>query len=471
MNQREIDIMKIEESFKNRLENDLIKNENTEDRRVKVIDIKYVGEARWQDKINQNDLSDNLFIASVEIQEIDEEKEERTTIQDRYYLGDKCIGGRLGENEITFKESFEVSEPDKYEAVKELLERVSDIEIENNSLNNLRTKELEEILSAHLGRKVEENEIENLIEEMDVKEIEDIKEESEEKDIDENRLSEKQAEKITVNGIQKVDLNNKVDGYNTLANRLDLNEYEILYVVYSDKIDDISYGEKRNNTTYSLVGMDKNGEARVLNDEFEMDKSVGNSGTKEQTKVRADGTATIDNNDMSIYTRKSNGMSIGCENQLGNVNMFLYDRTRENENVGIQIETSQTPIIHMETKEILQERKGSYQKDSIQNEIEKHIDEGCKIEDEKDFDGNPDTKTHFHIEDHILDKVVEEIMNYENDEGENKIKEVFTEKEVREKVLKEMEECEGNLSIEEITEKTEKEMNEDAEMLSREHDF
>ena len=35
-----------------------------------------------------------------------------------------------------------------------------------------------------------------------------------------------------------------------------------------------------------------------------MDKTVGNSGTKKQTKIRANSTATRDNKDVSVYTRQ-----------------------------------------------------------------------------------------------------------------------------------------------------------------------
>ena len=60
---------------------------------------------------------------------------------------------------------------------------------------------------------------------MDENEIEELKKEKEvEKDKDENDLSKKQAEKIKVNGIQKADLNKKVDGKETLGKRLDLEE-------------------------------------------------------------------------------------------------------------------------------------------------------------------------------------------------------------------------------------------------------
>ena len=469
MNQKEKEILKIEESFKDTIENDLYKN-NTQNKKIEIKDIKYVGEATWQDKVNGKSISDKVFIVDIEIKEIDEEEKERITEQKSCYLGDKCIGGTIGDGQMLFKSTFENFEPDKMQAVNELLENTPEQEIENNSMNKLQNKELSEILTAHLGRKVSEEEVQKLLEERDKSEIEELKEEKEEqkdKNKNENVLSKKQTEKIKVNGIQKADLNKKVDGKETLGKRLDLEGYDSLYVVYSDKVDDITAVNKRNNTTYSLVGMTKNGEARVLNDEFEMDKTVGNNASRETTKIRANSTATRDNKDLSIYTRKSNGMSIGCENNQGHVDMFLYQKTlEENENVGIQIETSQTRIIPIETREIMNRNKGIYQKEKVQDEIQEHTEHGCKPDDVKDFDVDETTGTHEHID---VDYYVQDILNYENDEGEEKIKDVFTEKEVRDKLLRELKEHKDALSTEQIIENVKQEMNQDAEFYDREH--
>ena len=397
MNQKEREILKLEESFRDTIENDIL-NQNTENKKIKIKDIKLVGQVTWKDKINGKDLSDNVFIVEKEIIETDQNKKERITEQKSYYLGNKCIAGTLGNNEIIYNETFANSEQDKLKAINELLETTPEEQIENNSMNKLRTKEIAEILTAHLGRKISEEEAQQLLENMDKEEIEKLKEEKEENSKDkkeENKLSKKQTENIKIKGMQKIDLNKKVDGKETLGKRLDLTGYDNIYVVYSENVDNITSGEKRNNTTYSLVGTKKDGTAKVLNDEFEMDKTVGNGATREQTKIRANSTATRDSKDMSVYTRKSNGMSIGCENDMGNINMFLYQKTKEeNENVGIQIETSQTPIIPIETREIMNKNKGVYQKDKVQNEIQEHTDHGCNPKDVKDFDGNENTETH-----------------------------------------------------------------------------
>ena len=466
MNQKERDILKLEESFKDTIENDIL-NQQTENKRIEIKDIKLVGQINWKDKINGKDISDNVFIVEKQIIEIDEQGKERITEQKSYYLGDKCIAGDLGNGEMIYKETFAISEPDKLKAINDLLEITPEEEIENNSMNKLQTKEITDILTAHLGREVTEDEVEKMLEDMDKQELEELKEEKGKDDEKKDILSKKQADKIKVNGIQKVDLNKKVDGKETLGKRLDLNGYENMYVVYSENVDEITAGEKRNNTTYSLVGVKSDGTAKVLNDEFEMDSTVGNGGTREQTKIRANSTATRDNKDMSVYTRKSNGMSIGCENDMGNVNMFLYQKTiEENENVGIQIETSQTPVIPIETREIMNRNKGIYQKEKVQDEIQEHTDKGCSPKDVKDFDGDENTETHEHID---IVYYVQDILNYENEDGETKIKEVFTEKEVEDKLLRELKENSETMSKEQIVENVKKEMNLDAENLEREH--
>lgn len=467
MNQKKREILKIEEDFKDTLENDLNSNKEKE---VKIKDIKLVGEIVWKDKINGKDISERVFIVEKEITNIDENGKERSKQLTNFYLGEKCIGGTLGNGELIYSESFKNSEIDKMEAINKLLETVSQNEIENNSLNKLQKEEIAEVLSAHYGRKITIEEVDKELERLDKEELQEIEgEQKEEKDNDKNNLSKKQAEKITVRGIQKVDLNKLVDGKETLGKRLDLANYDDLYVVYSDRVNEVTSGTKKNNTTYSLVGRTKDGQARVLNDEFEMDKTVGNNASRESTKIRADNTATRDNNDLSVYTRKSNRVSIGCENDMGNVNLFLYQKTlRDNENVGIQIETSKTDIIPLQTRNIMNVGKGRDQKDKVKKEIKGHSEKGCNPKDIKDFDGDENTSTHEHISIKDLNKYVVEILNYENEFGEEKIRDIFGEEDVRDKFLREVEKYKEKLSMEQIIKNVKEEMNRDAEMLSRE---
>ena len=397
MNQKEREVLNLEESFRDIIEKD-INEKQTENRKVEIKDIKLVGKATWKDKVNGKDISDNVFIVEKEIIEKDENGKERITQQKSYYLGNKCIAGTLGNEELVYNDVFANSEPDKVKAINDLLETTSEEEIENNSMNRLQNKELSEVLTAHFGRKVSEEEVKKLLENMDEQELEELKEEKEEKNKDTNKLSKKQTNKIKVNGIQKADLNQKVDGKETLGKRLDLDGYNYIYVVYSEKVKEINPNAKINDTTYSLVGMNDDGRAKVLNDEFEMESSVGNNASKVQTRINADGTATRDSKDSSVFTRKSNGMTVGCRNDGGIVRMSLGKKTlEENEITSTEIRTSKTGYIPIQTREVFNRNKGMYQIDKIQDEVEKHTDNNCNqkgVKDVKDFDGDENTATH-----------------------------------------------------------------------------
>ena len=463
MNKKERDILKLEESFKDIVENDIAKKQS-ENKKVEIKDIKLVGQATWRDKISGEDVSDYVFIVEKDIIEtIGENRKERITNQKNYYLGDKCVAGTLGDNELIYSDAISIFEPDKMKAINELIESTPEEEIEDNSLSKLQTKEMAEVLSAYLGRDVAEDEVYELLGDMDDTEIEEVKEEKDSRNDDEKSkiLSSKQTEKIKVNDIQRIKLNQRVDGIEELGKRLDLEGYTDMYIVYSEKVRDFKPDENINNTTYSLVGMKSDGTAQVLSDEFEMDKSVGNNASRMQTKIRADGTATRDNRDNSVFTRKSNGMTIGCENDMGTVRVSLGQKTlQENENTEIELQTFNTGRIPLETKEVFQRNKGIYQIDKIQDEVKHHTEHGCNPKNEKDFDGDEKTGTHEHIE---IEQYVERILNYE----EEKIKDVFTSKEVKDKLLRELHENRDRFTIEQVVKNVEIEMDLDAENLDR----
>lgn len=282
--------MKLEENLRDKLESKIEPDDN---KKIIIQDIKLIGQIDGE----------YIFEVDKEINEIDSNGNERKISQVHYYLGDELLAALISPNEIGYHSSFKNQDINKQEEIKDILDESLDKSNESMSMKALQEKEMEEVLK------------------------------EDEKNKKENELTEKEVEQIKVNSIQKVDLSKKVDGRETLGSRLDLNEYEDLFVVYSDKVDEITDGAKVNNTTYSLVGITKDGETRLLNDEFEMDASVGNSATRQQSKIRADGTASRDNRDVSVFTRKSNKTSLGCENDKGYVNMFFYQKTKEeNEN-------------------------------------------------------------------------------------------------------------------------------------------
>lgn len=413
MEQKEKELLRfvMEQDFRDTIENELIKRQ-TDNKKIVITNVELIGELK-DNKDNAKKMTELLYEVEIEKQEKDDNGRERTTQSINVYLGNKCIGGKFGE-ELIFDDNFKKSDPQKSEEINQMVER----------------------------QKVDSK----------------------------KELTENQTDNLQVQGLQKVDLNKLVDGKESLGKRLDLNGFDALIVVNSDKVDEIEPETKRINTAYALVGITSDGKGKVLDDEFEIDSSVGISGNREQAKIKADGTATRDNEDISVFRRKSNGASIGCENSQGEIEMYFYEKTREeNENIGIQIETSQTPIIQRKTRDIMNRDNGIYNKDNVQDEIEEHTERGCNPKDERDFDGDDSTSTHIHLEDSELEKIVQEILNYENEYGEKKINEIFTSNEVIEKLKREISENEDNLSLSEIIDSVKNEMEQDAENFDREH--
>lgn len=462
MNQREKEILQIEESFKDIIENDLVKeNEGKENVKIIIKDIYYPGQATWTDKINGKSISEKVFIVEFEEVQEGEGKKQYTKTFRRYYLGERCVAADIGDG----KPYYKAIEQDKINAINELLDKVNYKSLEENSLNNLQQKELAEVLSEYLGVKVSKEDVEKTLQKMDSDELEQIKKDKRGKR-QESNLTEKQVEKLEkINGIQKINLNRLVDGKQTLGKRLHLEEYEEIYIIHSEKAKDISGNSKSNinNTAYSLIGMKKDGKAKILNDEFEMDKTVGNNSSKMQTKIHANGEASRDNKSISSYTRKGakDNVGLNIENNQGYIDVyFTAGKTREeNENVSIQIETSQTQRVHIETREVFNKNKGERQIDNVQDEIQEHTDKGCTPEG-IDINGNEDS-SHIHLSEEELNKYTKEIFEYGD------ISEIFTEDEVRERLERELNEKDDDLSLEELIKKIKYEMDLDAQNLIR----
>ena len=474
-NQKQID--ELEEKLKNTIESENI-NEN---RQIKIQNVKFIGRIPVENKANGQIRFENVFIVDKEIIETDNGKEIRSTEQSSIYLGDKCIAGKIGDMDYIYNPKFEEENQELENSINELVK------------NDLEKEEKDE------NEKIQENEEEIIKEQENQEDL--TQENTKQKDKDEEqkepeKISKKQEKNIEIKSIQEVDLETVVDGTDTLAKRLDLPEYSKLYVIYSDNVKDVMHENERNNTTFSLVGVTKDGKAKVLNDEFEIDRTAGINGEKTQTKIKADGEATRDDKDLSVYKRKTNGIDIGCERDIDSVNVFMYQKTLEkNENVGIQVETSKTPVIKLETKEVMDRYKGMYQADNIQNEIQEHTDANCNPKDVKDYDGDDTTETHEHVGDIVvkdsdiegtsdegiyiqenqdneidIDEKTNEILNYENKYGEQEIKGQFTYDEVKEELEKQIENNEKNKSgktIEQIVEEVKENMDYDAQMLDR----
>ena len=168
---------------------------------------------------------------------------------------------------------------------------------------------------------------------------------------------------------------------------------------------------------------------------------------------------------INALTGKLTGFYQNSDNKEKQLEKY-HSTKEENENVGIQIETSKTKKIPVETRRVFNRNQGVYQNDKVQDEIEEHTENGCEPKDVKDFDGKEYTETHEHID---IDYYVRQIQNYENEDGEQSINEVFTEKEIKDKLLRDLDKYKDKISTEQIIENVKNEMDADAQIYTREH--
>ena len=111
--------------FRNSLEKDFKKQE-TQNKKTEIKDIIYLGDAKWKDKINGNELSEKLYIVEKEVIFIGEDGKKEVKDISNYYLGDKCVGGFLGDSgEPIFNEIIKLSEPEKIKSMEDLIKSIT----------------------------------------------------------------------------------------------------------------------------------------------------------------------------------------------------------------------------------------------------------------------------------------------------------------------------------------------------------
>ena len=98
---------------------DSIETKDNKNEKTTTLDIIYLGEIQWNDKVNNSERYESLYIVKKQIKEINKEGKEEVRLVNNYYLGDKCIGAYLKE-EPYFTSTLE---EDKLQAVKSLLDK------------------------------------------------------------------------------------------------------------------------------------------------------------------------------------------------------------------------------------------------------------------------------------------------------------------------------------------------------------
>lgn len=314
MNQKNKDVMELVKKFKDTLQKDMA-GEN-----IKIVDIQYAGQL--EGNINDNREDNNIFIVEVvKVQKNGLVKESEKTFK-RYYLGTKCIGADIGNDEPILTQ--EISNKD---------EIIQAIKNKENTLKELEQEQMADVLSQYLEKKVEVNEVEECL-----KEINNEKENNQENELNESQY--KRARNIQ--SIQKIDMDKKINENETIGQRLEMQGYTELYVIRSGELKEVM-GDKNtenqiNNNQYLLVGISTNGNAEIVNDMFFIDKDP----MKALTKIESNEMVREDNKDEIQLKRKTNDAVLGIEDRYDGSKVFVYEKDVENNpNVGLEIETTE----------------------------------------------------------------------------------------------------------------------------------
>ncbi len=433
---REIErkILDIELDFKDTLENDRKQAHNME---TQIKDVIYVGDAKWTDRLNGKMVQDKLFIVTKNVLI----KNEKGQVIDKkevknYYLGDKCIGGFMDVKNPIFNEYFENSEPQKVDAIKNLLDKVSLEELEERSLNTLQKKYMQE-LSEQLG--IPEEEILEM-EEVDLDEELPIEQELENKE-DENQkvLNSRKLENLDIK--EETSLHQEIKG-ETLGQRLGL---EKVGIYGAEKLVRISKSqlssEDRKGISSSVIDVmavvRKDGSAVILGDNvLRVNSREGTNPTQENL--------TLDNNDASIDKEmnttsyeivQGNGreyLSIGYDENSGKEIKYSMYSHQEGQYVDVELETNRTFYQDPRVREFLRDRnEGIHEADEILNIYTKEN----------------------------LDDMSRTILN----NSDNGISEVYNQADVKEKIIQKIKEKDyGKDDYDKVIEEVEEEMKESA---------
>lgn len=410
-------------------------NKTEQNSETELKDVIYLGEVTWKDKVNNEERSESLYIVKKEIIDINKDEKEEIKKVNNYYLGNKCIGAYLEEGKPYFTSTIE---EDKLQAVKKLLAKNAKESREGISLEKLQNEELENIIQ-EINKK---NGIELKKEDIQGMSEIDLEHKLEKTHQDKNvkELSKRETKKLT-DDKQELKINTKVDDKKTLGQTLNLDsgEYIKIAIVYSDRLNYISNNEKdsMNNTRYSFVAVKKDGTAQIINDRLEIDSSSGNNSYKEAIKVDADKTARKDNKTLSRYKISGKDEYLSVENgQYGEVKAYYgKGKTKDgNMSVETQLETTNVRPTSRELRDLQADRHGTYNTDNMAKEANEHFDEHGEEEiGINAVDGNPDTvdkQDVDEISDDYIQKMVDEFM------GVQEIDEVFTRREVEERTVR-----------------------------------
>lgn len=427
---------------------------------------------------------------------IDGKKEELSTKKEEngyiYFLGDTVIGGYnpniMGDNLIIFRENTlenQLSDQIKDQIVQVIektqkrKEQEKEREFINERTRNRNIYEQQMGYQKSIGQEKKQEKAGQL-EELQKRKDQQIRKQNNEIEKQMTRKQEKVQNTVKdINIKQEVDMNTMATDMDTIGKRLEeagkikgKEKEGRLAFVESDDLDNLrDESGKRlqgHSSRYEAVSIDKNGNVRAL--DLENDTQEGTNPIENNYQVKQNKNQEVKKGDVLTRLQIKGQETIGIENgQYGEIEVYhSHNKTiggkgvEGNKSLDRQLETTESKNSIEGTNQATQKLAQKYQdgyrsvEESYQ-EAKQHENakgEPCEDLQVEDIDGKPNTVSHSHT-----DEIVAKLMQ----NGE--ISDKFTEREIRERVEREWNSKEENISKEEFQENIEQDIEQDAENM------
>ena len=441
MNREKNELLQEELKFRDDLNNQF-KQKETPDKSSYVKDIIFVGDVKWNDKVNGNELSEKLYIVRINKVTRDENGELQVDTINNYYLGDKCIGGYIDDKDPQFYKVFEYSEPDKVAQIKNLLENTPDRQLEEQSMSKLleeRKQEIAKVLGINPDEieNIDEIDLDTKIPNLDKEDRSEKGEELENKDRDEDdsqRISESQTEKLKVK--EETKLGQFIQG-ESLGQKLGLEEIGITDGVKLARVSTSSLASQKDididkNAIDTFVVIRANGEAVVLGEDIlRLNTREGTNPTQRNLTVDNDeGKVDKEVNTTSYEIVNGNGrefLNVGYDEFTGREIKYSTYSDQYGQYVDFELETQKTWMQDSDVREFMNDRPDRYQADHM---LEKNAEHGkCEEKDITVIDNDKDNDDHSSHDKFDMQYCIDAIL--ENEE----IAEIYNSRDVQKEIL------------------------------------
>ena len=214
-----------------------------------------------------------------------------------------------------------------------------------------------------------------------------------------------------INVKQSVELDERANDMHDVRKWLGLpQDIDRIGVIESYQMSDLKDAKGKNydneSTRYSLVAIGKDGKVRPLTQyilDLEQRGSAGNNPTKESYQVDTEGRVQKDAV-LSEYQFGSKIIQID-NREMGRIEINIGEEARNSTEVmGVQLRAENTTFVtDTSTRSVIGEYEANGE-DTVEMNIEeakRHPDPNKDRMDERDVDGDPNTKSHIHVEDKI----------------------------------------------------------------------